>query len=411
MALTSLEFLSVGQDWPPKSERDRLKLYQGNRQLFEGRHEKVFDNSWRLTRQSSDMSLELVLNWPKRLSTLWADLLAGDPPTFTVGEPDSPEQSQLDDLVERNHFATLLYDIGLDISRYGDGVFKIYLEDGEAHICGQAPDYWFPVVSISNVRDIQYHVLAWPFRAKPRASGVRKPDEEVDMLKVEIHSRGQIEHRVLVLDRTKKVERIEDARLHFPDIPSLIEETGVDDFLVQQAPGLRPIDRLFGLDDYTDAESVVQEMEVRLAQIARILDEHADPSMYGPEDYMDIDPQTGLPRFQTGRYVAVPQGEQPPGYITWDGQLAYNFQELEELKLQFYLITETSPAAFGQADAGLATSGTALRRLMQAPLAKARRLRMRFDPVVRKVLKIAVELENRGGTVSATAGRRPDAAA
>jgi hypothetical protein len=401
--LTDLAWLDIGADWPPKSERPRLEMYAANRKLFEGDHVAVFKESWsRLLRKSDNLVVELPLNWPKRLSTLWADLLAGDPPSFTIGDVNSPMQKQLDELIERNQFAILLYDVGIDISRYGDGIFKIGLKDGEAVIRGQCPAYWFPVVSIADVRDVQYHVLAWPFSATAQsgsASGAHR-GSKMDMLKVEIHSKGQIEHRVLAVGKNRKIEHLEDPQKHFPNLPGPIEETRIDDFLVHQAPGLRPIDRLFGIDDYSDAESVVQEMEVRLAQIARILDSHADPTMYGPESVVEIDPNTGLPRFDTGRYYPVPEGEQPPAYLTWDGQLASNFQELEELKQQFYFITETSPAAFGQMDAGLATSGTALRRLMQAPLAKARRLRMRLDPVARKVLRIATELETQSGNVN-----------
>jgi len=60
---------------------------------------------------------------------------------------------------------------------------------------------------------------------------------------------------------------------------------------------------------------------------------------------------------------------------------------------QFYALSETTAAAFGQLKAGLAESGSALRRLMMAPLAKVNRLRMRFDPALKQVLKLASALE------------------
>ncbi len=140
-------------------------------------------------------------------------------------------------------------------------------------------------------------------------------------------------------------------------------------------------------------------MEVRLAQIARVMDNHADPTLYGPEELSLTDRLTGVVSFDTGKYLPLPADNPiPPGYVVLPDTLASAFQELEELKLQFYLVSETSPAAFGQADGGLATSGTALRRLMQAPLAKARRLRMMLDPVAKKVLDISLDLQKeRGG--------------
>lgn len=408
--LTDLSFLEPNSDWPPKSERERLDTYNQNRRLFEGEHTRVFAESWtRLLRQADNLAVEQVLNWPKRLSTLWADLLAGDPPTFAIAEKGSPEQDQLDELIDRNQFATLLYDIAIDQSRYGDGVFKLRLIDGEAVIEGQSPSYWFPVVSVSNVREVKCHVLAWPFQASAPAGLFRVKDEKIDLIKVEIHEKGFITHRVFVIGKHKKIES-EEKLSNFDvlkDIPEF-EETGVEDFLVHQAPGLRPIDRLHGLNDYTDVESIVQEMEVRLAQIARVLDNHADPTMYGPEALIVPDSDTGQSVAPTGGYLPIPEDNPvTPGYVALPDTLTSSFAELEELKLQFYLITETSPAAFGQADAGLATSGTALRRLMQAPLAKARRLRMRLDPVAKKVLEVAMELEGQSGSI----GQREDDAA
>ena len=60
---------------------------------------------------------------------------------------------------------------------------------------------------------------------------------------------------------------------------------------------------------------------------------------------------------------------------------------------QLYILSETSAAAFGQLKSGLAESGSALRRLMLAPLAKVNRIRLRFDPALRKVLQLASALE------------------
>lgn len=79
--LTDLTFLSKGKPWPPKSEQKRIERYMNNKLLFEGEHTLVFKEIWeRLFRTELQASVELVLNWPKRLSTLWADLLLGELP-------------------------------------------------------------------------------------------------------------------------------------------------------------------------------------------------------------------------------------------------------------------------------------------------------------------------------------------
>ena len=85
------------------------------------------------------------------------------------------------------------------------------------------------------------------------------------------------------------------------------------------------------------------------------------------------------------------------GYVTWDGQLEAAFRQIDLLMEQLYILSETSAAAFGQLKAGLAESGTALRRLMMAPLAKVNRIRMRFDPALKEVLWLASALEKTQG--------------
>ncbi len=157
-------------------------------------------------------------------------------------------------------------------------------------------------------------------------------------------------------------------------------------------------DRVTGLDDYSDLDSIIQEIEVRVAQISRILDKHADPNMYGPDTALEQDPATGQWEYRGGgKYFPVGQGEQPPGYVTWDGQLEAAFKQIDLLMEQLYILSETSAAAFGQLKAGLAESGTALRRLMMAPLAKVNRIRMRFDPALKEVLWLASLLEKAQG--------------
>jgi hypothetical protein len=423
MALHNLDFLKKGETFPPKAEEKRLKMYEKNRRLYDSEHDKVFRETWERHMFFEDGTrLDLVLDWPMRLSNLWADLLAGDPPTFTVGKEGSPEQTQLDDIIERNKFPTLLKEIGIEMSRFGGGVMKLRKEDGKAYIDGVQPDYWFPVTALSSPRAIKAHVLVWQFEAMPRRE-VRfwqtKPNEKSKMLKIEIHRKGEIEHRVVALGKDKRIGDAEHVGDHFAeDIGDgsgnlqenkdwgVIEKTPIeDDFLVHHIPSRRTVGQLHGKDDYKTVEGLVQEMESRLAQISRILNKHADPSMYGPASAVVFDRKTGETKFVgEGKYYPVYEDEEPPGYIIWDAQLTSAFEQLDKLLEAFYNLTETSPAAFGQIDAGLATSGTALRRLMQAPLAKVRGMRNDLAPVVQDVLKIAARLETGGVDV----GHQPE---
>ncbi len=378
--LTSLEFLSTGKSWPPTSEVERLSLYSNNAKLFEGKHDQVFKDWVRLLREDQQATLEIVLNWHRRLSTLWADLLLGEPPRISAGDRNTPEQQAVERLIRDNQLPNVAYEVVLDVSRFGTGLFKVRY-DGRGIIEAQQPNVWFPVVKPDNVKEIVAHVLAWDYEVEERGLfGARKNR----YLKAEIHEPGKITSVLYALRNGAIAAEQQREEV----------STEVDDFLIVPVNNVLTTDRITGLDDYSDLDSIIQELEVRAAQISRILDKHADPNMYGPDTALEQDAATGKWTFRgSGKYFPVGPDEEPPGYVTWDGQLEAAFKQIDLLIEQLYILSETSAAAFGQLKSGLAESGSALRRLMIAPLAKINRIRMRFDPAIKKALRLASELE------------------
>lgn len=386
--LTSLDFLAPGKPWPPPTEAERLERYAQNRLLFEGKHEQVYRDWIRLLREDQQATLEMVLNWHKRLTLLFADLLLGETPRISAGEQGSPEQQAVERIIKDNGLFNVAYEVAVDVSRYGTGIFKVRY-DSRAIIEGQQPAIWFPVVAPDNIKEIRAHVLAWTYEEDTQERGKTVTKK---YLQTEIHEKGKI---------TTAKYPIENNIIGKP-IAYEETETGVDEFLIVPVNNILTTDRVTGLDDYSDLDSIIQELEVRIAQISRILDKHADPNMYGPDTALEHDPATGQWIFRGGgKYFPVGPEENPPGYVTWDGQLEAAFKQIDLLMEQLYILSETSAAAFGQLKAGLAESGTALRRLMMAPLAKVNRIRMRFDPALKEVLWLASRLEKAQGMAGA----------
>jgi (2Fe-2S) ferredoxin len=375
-----LDFLSIGKPWPPPIEAERLKRYNDNRLLFENKHEQVFSQWIKLLRDDQRATLEIILNWHKRLSTLWADLLLGEPPRITAGDRNSPEQQALERLIRDNSLINVAYEVALDVSRFGTGLFKVRY-DRRGIIEAQQPAVWFPVVKPDNVKEIVAHILAYDYEVEEKGLFGTRQNR---YLQAEIHELGKITTVTYLLrDGIIAAEQEREE-----------QETGVDDFLIVPVNNTLTSDRIIGFDDYSDLDSIIQELEIRVAQISRIIDKHADPNMYGPDSALEQDPQTGQWTVRGGGlYFPVGPDEKPPGYVTWDGQLEAAFRQIDLLMEQLYVLSETSAAAFGQLKSGLAESGTALRRLMMAPLAKVNRIRMRFDPALKKVLRLASELE------------------
>jgi hypothetical protein len=207
-------------------------------------------------------------------------------------------------------------------------------------------------------------------------------------LKVQIHSIGSYEERSCKLDRG----------LIGNLISSDIIQTGLDDFAVIPVPNTRTSDRATGIDDYTNIDTIICDIMVRLGQIDRILDKHANPSMQGSDTALEKDPLTGEYRVKAGSYFAVGKDEAKIEYITWEGQLVANFKQIENLLNNLYVLSEMGGALLGDMsqNAGQIPSGTAMRRSMMSPLAKVSRIRVRMDYAVKKALRLCSQLGGQG---------------
>ena len=62
--------------------------------------------------------------------------------------------------------------------------------------------------------------------------------------------------------------------------PERVTLTGLDDIAVIHVPNTTTSRQLHGIDDYVDIDSIVSEIEVRLDQIAKVLDKHTACLLY-----------------------------------------------------------------------------------------------------------------------------------
>lgn len=371
---TNLDFTKQGVTFPPFEERERLNLYRENKMLFDGKHDSVFT---RWTRTEGYESLNVVVNWPRRLSILWADMLFGNSPIIK-GANDAP----LKEFIERNDLYTVLYESAIDFSRMGTGLLKLRLSEEGLVVESVPTDIWFPVVNPANIKEVKQHVLAWKYK-------VTEGDVEKWYLNMEIHHKGKIEYRNYALATDSKVSTL---------IESSEEDTGVNDFLVFPVYNVGSSDRLDGISDYEDVKPILEELEMRLTQISRVLDKHADPSMYGDEGALELDERTGeyVVRGGGSFYPVTPDGVKPD-YITWEANLEDAQVQINTLMEQFYVVTNTSPASFGQLKSGLAESGSALKRLLMAAIIKSNRMKVRYEAVIKRMIRVGSELGERNG--------------
>jgi hypothetical protein len=381
------------QPWPPNDDdtRDRLRLYEKNAMLFKGKHNKIWSDDIRRLRGDKKGDLRIILNFHKLLSRLWSDLVAGEIPGVSL-----QEKAQLDALqriIKDNLLWLQVQDGIIDYSKNGTNVLKIRF-DGRGIIENVPPKYWFPVVAISNIKQIKAHIIAYTF---PDPGEKRK---DISYLKAEIHRPGEadasyvIEHRLYRL-KSNKIDSEALPLDTFEEFTGLdpIELTGLDDFDVIDIQNKPETDQLIGTDDYSDINSLIHEIEMRYAQIFRIEDKFADPSIYGPP-MEEQDPRDGEYRVMGGsRYIPVMENQTPPGVIDGRGPPVTSYTTITDLMQRLYEISETCKVAFDASQSGSALSGTALRLMMARPLARAGGIKLRYDANLKKAVRLCSRME------------------
>jgi hypothetical protein len=387
--LTDLSFLSIGKPFPPEDRdtRARLKRYAINRAIFEGEHATVYEQQFkRIERVIGNfgevISYPVLLNYQKLISLKVGDLLFGEFPKISCGEDDSPEYETIETICEDSDLVNTLYESAIDVSRYGDAILYVYSDEGRGKIDVSQPSLWFPVVSADNVKKILHHVLAWSYE-----------ENSVDYLKAQVHSKGVYTESVFLLEKSMSGSFNIKSLLTTTDI-----KTGLDDFAIVHVPNVMTSDRVTGLDDYSDIDTIVSELLVRVGQISKVLDKHAAPSVSGPSTALEKDPTSGEWRLKMGNYFPRDSADEPTvDYVTWDANLDSSFKQIEVLINSLYIISEMGAILLGDVDKmGNSVSGTALRLKMMSPLAKVKRVSKRFAPAIKSALRLCSQLGGAG---------------
>lgn len=370
--ITSVDqLLGKYKEFPPQNEKARLKTYQENTDLFNGEHAKVFNILNKLYHSSEDEAHKvlMILNWPRRLSTLWADFQFGEKPKIRVPKNQKENQIYVDSLINRLNLWTTCYSAAIDVSRFGVGIIKVFAEPNKpAQIQVVSPKNWFPICNPDG--SFKAHALIW----------------QVDQtLRCEIHTSGQIETRTYAYTGSKISSEAYDIQKI---------NTGFDQPLVFPIINGISSDNIFGQDDYKSVDPLIKRLEVTFTRIGHVVDVHSDPAFAIPMEAVKKDPETDEIYMPNGqRFFVLGEEGKEPVYITWDGQLTAAFTLIEKTLDQFYAISETSKTCFDLEKIGTQISGTALRLLLTTPLKKVSRLVMQFDPQLKNVLKAVSNLD------------------
>lgn len=379
--LFDLSFLARGKPFPPDCTKHRLARYKENKELFEDKHENIYREQFRridrvIGNFSEVISYAIIANFQKLLSTKTADLVFGESPQISVADDNT--QQTLNSIAIDTQLWDKLYMSALDVSRYGD---TIIMQTASGDVDVVSPALWYPVVDQFNLRQFRYHVFCFVYLIDSQSKQYG--------LKVQIHdpiSPGNCQEQLFELEGNLSSFKIGKPLSSKSDITV---DTQLDVCPVYRVSNMLTSDRIFGLDDYRSVDSIIAELMVRVSQVSKVLDKFASPSMTGPASALEFDELTQAYKVKVGNYFPRNNESDPkPEYLIWDAGMDANFRQIEQLTNLLYTISEMGSAIFGDLSnkTGDVPSGSALRRLMMSPLAKARRIANRYDHVLKKLL-------------------------
>ncbi len=396
--------------WPPDDDqsKERLENYKRSRYLFKGQHQEVYERIQNWIEKSQDKSIVYVVcNFAGLISKVSADMLFGEGVKYSANEdPVSVEQKQLDALIEANKLNSLNYEMALSSSWRGEVIYKVrhgvmqeWKDDTPHSIIEPAsPSCFWPILSGDNVRNMQGGVFG---HVRVAPSGIAAKQGR-SYLKLERQLPGQVEHELWLLDDDRRSLKEQVNLKLFPEYTELEEQedTGYPGLLFTFNPNWRLEDMFWGISDYYDLEGIFDELNNRISRISRVLDKHESPRLILPPGIMKEDPNTGRWYIEKEDFEALEIDNQDqtvrgdlPRYLTWDAELNAAFQQIDKLLEIAFLVSETSPDAFGMNKSGAAESGRALKFRLIRLLAKINRKKLYFDEAIKDVVKTALHLD------------------
>lgn len=386
------DLFQEAKPWPPDSERQNL--YTENLAIRENRFNDCWKDFDRQLREDGKSELKIWLGYFAKSTARAMDFLLGKQIQIGASDPNTPEDKAVKEFVAASDFHQTLFEVMVDCDSLGDGVLKIYKDtEGSAIIQSNTPSIWYPIVEPGNLRRVQYHVLATTFKRG-----------EVSYLKVEIHSKIDIEHRVYELNSSVNGNTL-GKRLDFTgfaeEFPGIreIETHDLGDFLVIPVPNIRTSKDVYGTSSYNSAaKSIAKALFNRYAQIDSILQKHADPNLIGPKGMLELNPVTHKPMFRGGgRYFGYqhdPNTQVPKiEYITWDGNLVPAETSIQRQIGDLFNELELPPVAMAKDIQGAVVSGTAYRLMLTPLLAKVGRLERAMTPQATKAIRLAMRYQ------------------
>ena len=299
---------------------------------------------------------------------------------------DGKYQKIWDEIAENNNFLAVLKEVYVDVSRYGNGLFKLAFGNYGVEIASVSPASWFPVFNKGNINNLEGHIL------------INTLSEFVNgklfnFKLIEKHRRGSVEYEFWTYKNGNYAEKLDvEKELEIPVFDDFSDLW--NDFLIFPVKNTSESEEYFGQSDYVRCKSVVEELMLTVSQNSKVLNRHANPKMTGSNENLEFNPITGKSEFPNRDFIPVGRDGVKAEYITADLQENAVHQHIESLMQFFYILSKTPPQAYGL-DISANLSGESLRKIFMTPLTKIDDIKqVSFNPALKNLVKCAMALNH-----------------
>lgn len=327
---TSFDIISEGNTFPTVDMSKRNAKYTLNYKRYNGSYADnkylvVLDNNGN---QKKIMWQQLKLNKFKLYTNKMVSLIFNRDPIIKTG--DTFRDREVNKLIDRTHWLDGIRQAIKNMEIYGDSPIKTYSNGVSAF----SPINCFKVVDENDKDNVIAYVLVDYIKDK---YNVRTH------IRFESHLDGFVYERVYKYNGTSlgKPVRYKYKNRIIP-VSGNTFKTDVDINMIQWLSCDKCEEGVYGQSPYEDFACLVHEAERRQTLNIKILDAHSEPMLAVGMGMLRENEVTGkVEAFDVlGNIVEIPNGQNKPEYITWDGKLDSSEKMLDLLFSEIYEMTE-----------------------------------------------------------------------
>ena len=362
---------------------ERFQNYERYRDLYRSNFAKPFRGVInkllkRYPLQKTTAQTLVEVNLFKALTDFYKYLVTNNDFKIEIGS----SQKVWDEIARENNFITVLKEVCIDNSRFGDALFKVAVKNGRVKIFSICPDCWLPVFNNGDLNDLAGHILVFDlFKDGKCFKHIEK-----------IH-KGYIENEVWETANGNLIRQVADVTC-FGLKPLDDFSDRWNDFVLFPVKNSTESDSFFGESDYKSCESVIEEIMLTISQNSKIINRHANPKLAGSIENTELNPQTGERVFPNSDFITVGKDGTKPEYITADLQADAIKNHIDLLLQFFYMLTKTPPQAYG-IDLEPNMSGESLKQILASAAAKVDDIRsVSLNNAIIKTVECALAFSN-----------------